>query len=146
MPPYWNYYTEVSKIVSFMTNKRSRKTSSFPISFVFAQLNTNAIDLERNWTKSAKLMNIFLILTGIPQKSCKRSVFIYTGKTEKRPLRFGPPLKGKCINKKKLNIKTSSMPYSKRTHQSLYLQIMLTGHKGVTNKGCRTRYLKSRGL
>ena len=28
--------------------KRSRKTSSFPISVVFAQLNTNAIDLEPN--------------------------------------------------------------------------------------------------
>ena len=95
-----------------MKYKRPRKTSSFPISFVFAQWNTNAIDLERNLSKSEISMNIFLILTGIPQKCCKRLFFIFTGKTVKRPYvlyllkRFGPPLKGNCINRKNLNMWT----------------------------------------
>ena len=53
---------------------------------------------------------------------------------------------GKCINRKKLNVKTSSIPYTKSTYQSCYLQNVLTGHKGVTNKGCQTRHLKSRRL
>ena len=38
--------------------------------------------------KMYELMNIFPILTGIPQKSCKRSFFIYTGKTVKKAFTF----------------------------------------------------------
>ena len=73
------------------------------------------------------------------EKKSRRNCF---GGFDAQFLRFGE----KISEKTSFSVKTSSMPYSKRTHQSLYLQIMLTGHKGVTNKGCRTRYLKSRGL
>ena len=41
---------------------------------------------------------------------------------------------GKCINRKKLNVKTSFIPYTKRWHQICYLKIELTGHKGMTNE------------
>ena len=57
-------------------------------------------------------------------------------------LRFELVRRGKCINRKKLNVKTSSIPYTKRTYQSCYLQNVLTGHKGVTNTGCQTRYFQ----
>ena len=92
------------------------------------------------------MMNIFPILTGIPQKSCKRSFFIFIKKQSKRSFCFELVWQGKCINQKKLNVKTSSISYTKRTHQSCYLQNVLTGHNCITNKGCQTLYLKSRGL
>ena len=91
-------------------------------------------------------MNIFLILTGIPQKSYKRSFLFTLEKQSKRPSRFELVCRGKCINRKKLNVKTSSMPYTKRKHQSRYLQNVFTGHKGVTNTGCQTLYFQHRQL
>ena len=48
-------------------------------------------------------------------------------------LRFELVRRGKCIIRKKLNVKTSSIPYTKRRHQSCYLKNELTGHAGVTN-------------
>ena len=69
--------------------------------------------------KMYEFMNIFLILTGILQKSYKRSFSL--DKQLKRPLHFELVWRGKCINQKKLNVKTSYMPYTKRTNQSCYL-------------------------
>ena len=91
-------------------------------------------------------MNIFPTLTGIRKKAAKGSFLFTLEKQSKRPLRFELVCRGKCINQKKLNVKTSSMPYTKRTNQSRYLQNVLTGHKGVTNKGCQTRYFQHRQL
>ena len=75
-------------------------------------------------------MNIFIIFTGILQKSYKRSFSFTLEKLSKRPSRFELVCRGKCINQKKLNVKTSYLPYTKRTNQSCYLRNELTGHAG----------------
>ena len=72
-------------------------------------------------------MNIFPILTGIPQKSYKRSFLFTLEKQSKRPLRFELVCRGKCINRKKLNVKTLSRPYSKRTHQRVHSKMCHLG-------------------
>ncbi len=59
-------------------------------------------------------MNIFPILTGIMQKSAEGHFLFTLEKQSKRPLRFELVCKGKCINRKKLNVKTLSIPYTKR--------------------------------
>ena len=41
--------------------------------------------------KMYEFINIFPILTGIPQKSCKRSSFIFTEKTVKKTFAYWTP-------------------------------------------------------
>ena len=73
-------------------------------SFVFPD------EIKTKFMKKYELMTIFPILTEIPQKSCKRAFFIYTGKTVKRPLHFGLPLEG-CINKKTQHVDLLTYAY-----------------------------------
>ena len=45
-------------------------------------------EIKKKFMKMYELMNIFPILTGIPQKSCKRSFFIFTEQTVKKAFTF----------------------------------------------------------
>ena len=45
-------------------------------------------EIKTKFMKMYELMNIFPILTGILQKSCKRSFFIYTEQTVKKAFTF----------------------------------------------------------
>ena len=83
--------------------QETKENFVFPDKLVFAQLNTNAIDLERNWTKSAKHFSYF---DWNSAKKLQKSFLFTLEKQSKRPLRFGFPLEGKCINWKKLNMWT----------------------------------------
>ena len=58
-------------------------------------------EIKTKFMKMYELMNIFPILTGIPQKSCKRSFSIFIKKQSKRPFCFELVLSSKCINQKK---------------------------------------------
>ena len=62
-----------------------------------------------------------------PLKSCKSAAswMSFTGNIRKRPFPFWLLSRGKCINQKKLNVKTMSRPCTKRTHQSFHLWVSL---------------------
>ena len=108
--------------------------------FVFPDENKKKID------KNVRIDEHFSYFDWNSAKKLKK-VFLFTlEKQLNRPSCFELVCRGKCINQKKLNVKTSSMPYTKRTNQSCYLQNVLTGHKGVTNTGCQTRYYQHRKL
>ena len=58
----------------------------------------------------------------------QQAVWVFIENVRKTQFSFLLLLKRKCINQKKLNVKTLSRPYIKRTHQSYQL---LPGHLGI---------------
>ena len=65
--------------------QETKENFVFPDKLVFAQLNTNAIDLERNWTKSAKHFSYF---DWNSAKMLQAVVFYFHWKNSQKALRF----------------------------------------------------------
>ena len=86
-----------------MWNKRPWKASPFPI----------------------KLMNIFWPLKN--SAKAEQAECLSLEISGKHPFPFWLQPRGKCINQKKLNVKTLSRPYTKRTHQSFHLWVCHLG-------------------
>ena len=131
-------FTSVNKKTTFCSFLRNSSQSRKNVQEVlhFYQLCLSRWNEDK--LKMYEFKNIFPTFTGIPQKSYKRSFLFTLEKLSKRPSRFELVCRGKCINWKKLNVKTLSIPYTKRWHQSCYLKNELTGHKGVTNAKRKT--------
>ena len=61
-------------------------------------------------------------------KTGAKGLLLFTlEKQSKRPLRFGLPLEGKCINRKKLNMWTFQLLPTKSTNQSWVLWVSHLG-------------------
>ena len=73
--------------------------------------------------------NEYIFMSPTFMQKCSKLCFsLKISALSKTPFPFLLLLKRKCINQKKLNVKTLSRPYMKRTHQSYQLWL---GHLGM---------------
>ena len=91
------------------------------------KLRLSRWNFRQNWQKWLNLLQTFFMSPKFMQKCSK--LYGFSLKTSaKQCFLFSLLLKRKCKNQEKLNVKTLSRPYIKRTHQSYQL---LLGHLGM---------------
>ena len=115
------------KVVSWQYKKWITPCERLWITRGQGKLRLSRWNFRQNWQKWLNLFQTFFMSPKFMQKCSKLYGFSLKTSAKQRFL-FSLLLKRKCINQEKLNVKTLSRPYIKRTHQSYQL---LLGHLGM---------------